>query len=533
MHYAEQYATPFDATLGTPFTRTNDFQERFELRWGRITFHVWSGNRDLNIKIILKVFRQDNTLEQFVIDTDLTAQQSWNYHQRVSRDFFIYPFSHKHGPANCVKFSYIIHDQERSIPSQKDYIFFDGGEFYNPSEQYRQLNEQYATLNHFRTHEVDAAVLQRDVDHYNHHFEALRLTPKFTKGLQSHPYHPKRYIHDMIDKVIAQKWAQPHLWQGIKVSVDCIDDNDFVSHLIYAATQGVSVQCLVDWRKMTLTHSENYVRLKRSPQIELLGIVCTPHHHLIEVAPDMHTKFIIFGDEDAIVGSFNITFDRWWANWESGMTFQSKGICRLLDNIFQSIRGGMIQAYGVDPSSHFNLLYTFGRQRLLNGQNYRPHHAIFSEINRARYSIRIVLFLINELQGDHGDSVIDALIRAHHRGVKVELILNGHLARVGRVGKERTMHEELHRPLLPAINRLKSADIPVALVYGQVDHPVPYSPIHAKYCIIDDYIILDGSFNWYNTSVFSHDQLIVVANSEIARHYRDEFYQILQAFRVF
>ena len=51
---------------------------------------------------------------------------------------------------------------------------------------------------------------------------------------------------------------------------------------------------------------------------------------------NMHTKFIIFNDEDCVLGSFNITFDRWWANWESGMTFNSKGVCRLLDNVFQN-----------------------------------------------------------------------------------------------------------------------------------------------------------------------------------------------------
>jgi hypothetical protein len=61
--------------------------------------------------------------------------------------------------------------------------------------------------------------------------------------------------------------------------------------------QGVFVQCLVDWRKMTMTNSDNYARLKRAG-VELLGVVCSPDHHLIEVEPDMHTKFIIFNDED-------------------------------------------------------------------------------------------------------------------------------------------------------------------------------------------------------------------------------------------
>lgn len=63
---------------------------------------------------------------------------------------------------------------------------------------------------------------------------------------------------------------------------------------------------------MTLTHSENYLRIKRAG-IELLGVFCTPQHSLIEVAPDMHNKFILFGDADSILGSFNITFDRWGA----------------------------------------------------------------------------------------------------------------------------------------------------------------------------------------------------------------------------
>lgn len=85
----------------------------------------------------------------------------------------------------------------------------------------------------------------------------------------------------------------------------------------------------------------------------------------------MHNKFIIFGDEDAIVGSFNITFDRWGDNWESGLTFRSFGVCRLLDNIFQACRGGVIQRYGIDPLAPFNLLYTFGRTAMLNGRYYR------------------------------------------------------------------------------------------------------------------------------------------------------------------
>ncbi|WP_256361087.1 phospholipase D-like domain-containing protein [Methylomonas koyamae] len=125
------------------------------------------------------------------------------------------------------------------------------------------------------------------------------------------------------------------------------------------------------------------------------------------------------------------------------------------------------------------------------------------------------------------------MIQARDRGVDVQLLFNGHLARQGKIGVERPMSEELARPLLPAIQRLKDAGIRVGLVYGQDDLPVPYSPIHCKYCVIDEYIVIEGSFNWYNTSVFSHDLVVVAANRDVARPYLYEFEQIQRLFRVF
>jgi hypothetical protein len=453
-------------------------------------------------------------------------------HRRTTRDFYIHPCSMKLGPVQRVTFAYIVHLQGRSIPSQYDYVLAEGHELEYDHPQRRHVGTEHLAANAYRSFEVDAGELQRDSDWYNHHFDALCLTPKFTKGQPDHPYHPRRYIHDQIDATIWRQQTQPGPQQTIKVCVDCIDDSHFVNHLIHAHGQGVKVQCIVDWRKMTLTNSDNYVRLKRSG-IELLGVVCTPKDPLIEVAPDMHNKFVIFGDEDVITGSFNITFDRWWANWESGMTFRSRGVVRMFDNIFQSVRGGMIQRYGIDPLSPFNLLYTFGRHVALNGKYYRPHAAIISEIHRARHSIKLCLFLIGELQGEHRDSVIDSLIHAHRRGVDVKIILNGHLARQGSPGKEHPMAEELKRPLLPAVMRLKGAGIPVALAYGVDDFAVPYSPIHSKYCIFDDSVVIDGSFNWYNASVFSHDMVIVAANRAVAEPYLFEFDQILRRLRIF
>jgi hypothetical protein len=530
MEFAERYAIPTEARLGAPFKRLNDFGEEFYLRWGKIRFTAQWGS-ELNIKVLLKVYRSDGIVEHFVVDTE-PRQASWNHHRRSTRDFFIHPFPRSYGRVTAVKFAYIVHLGEKSLPSQHEYLFMDGANFDVDKYQGRAITAEFSTPNIWRTYEVDAELLQRDVEWMDERFDSLNLVPKFTKGLPWHPYHPKRYIHDQIDATIRARQRTPERLVTIKVCVDCIDDTDFVNHLLHAAGNGVWVQIQVDWRKMTLTTSPNYLRLKKAG-IELLGVFCTPQHPAIEVAPDMHNKFILFDDRDAIMGSFNITFDRWGANWESGMTFRSKGVVRLFDNIFQSIRGGVIQRYQIDPLSHFNLLYTFGRHDMANGKHYRPQHAILSEIHRARHSIKLNLFLLGELQGDHHDSVVDALLNAHRRGVRVQVLLNGHLARTGDPGKAYTMAEELQRPLLPAVQRLKAGGVPVVLAYGQHDHKVPYCPIHSKFCIVDEQIVMDGSFNWYNTSVYSHDLYVVAKNRDLAQIYENEFQQALQSFRLF
>jgi len=508
----------------------NEFKEIFFVRWGRIRFDVFWG-AEANLKVVLKVFRSDGVCEHFLVDTDPCDIQ-WNVHRRVTRDFYIHPNPMKLGRIVCAKFSYIIHLKFRSIPSQFDYIFMDGWQFDGDREQTRQISSLYATRNGYRTYELDAGVLQNDADSVAYNPEATNIIPKFTRGQPDHPYHPRNYIHTRIDEVIRRKRTDPARPRYIKVCVDCIDDWNFISHLIHAHQNGVGVQISVDWRKMVLTNSENIARLKRSG-IELIGVFCTPKHHLIEVAPDMHNKFIIFGNEDSLTGSFNISFDQWWANWESGFTFHSRRVCRLLDNIFQSVRGGVIQRYGIDPLGRFNLLYTFGRHAMMNGRFYRPHEAIVSEIYRAKHSIRAGLFLMGELEDGNGGSVVDALLHAKNRGVDIQIVFNGHMAREGDPSRARTMQKELERSLLPSIERLRAAGIPIGLAYGLTDHAVPYSPLHSKFCVIDERIVLDGSFNWYNTSIFSHDLLFVVSSREVAGQYLYEYNLILNALRVF
>ncbi len=69
MPFAERYAVPIDAEIGTSIPRTNDFKELYYVRWGSIRFDVFWGD-ELNLKVVLKVYRSDDTCERFIVDTD-------------------------------------------------------------------------------------------------------------------------------------------------------------------------------------------------------------------------------------------------------------------------------------------------------------------------------------------------------------------------------------------------------------------------------------------------------------------------------
>ena len=95
MEFAEQYATPIDGQLGTPFGRRNDFKELFYLRWGKIRFDVRWG-AELNINVLRKAYRSHGIDEPVVVDTD-PYLESWRSHRRKTSDFYIQPFPTKCG----------------------------------------------------------------------------------------------------------------------------------------------------------------------------------------------------------------------------------------------------------------------------------------------------------------------------------------------------------------------------------------------------------------------------------------------------
>ena len=125
MSFAEHYAFPTVAKIGRgTIPRSNDFKESFYVRWGSIRFDAFWGS-ELNLKVVLKVYRHDHVCEQFIVDTD-AYDARWNSHKRITRDFYVHPFAMKLGHIKHVAFSFIVHINGRSVPSQHEYLMIDG-----------------------------------------------------------------------------------------------------------------------------------------------------------------------------------------------------------------------------------------------------------------------------------------------------------------------------------------------------------------------------------------------------------------------
>ena len=94
---------------------------------------------------------------------------------------YIHPYSMNFGRISCVKFSFIIHLDERSIPSEKEYIFMDWHQLQDDHPRYRKITHDWSTNNPYRSYELNARELQARCGLVQSSLQFLAL------GAQVHP----------------------------------------------------------------------------------------------------------------------------------------------------------------------------------------------------------------------------------------------------------------------------------------------------------------------------------------------------------
>ncbi len=151
----------------------------------------------------------------------------------------------------------------------------------------------------------------------------------------------------------------------------------------------------------------------------------------------------------------------------------------------------------------------------ISGSKYFP--AVKEAIANAEKSITAVMFLIELPQSkaeNKTQQLVDELIKAHQRGVKVEVILDQNVDFVNQrhesdwLGKVRSFR---------AYKQLKEAG--VAVHYDEIS-----TYTHAKAIVIDEKIVILGSTNWTQTSLErSIETDALIKSEEAAKNYLEYF----------
>jgi phospholipase D len=122
--------------------------------------------------------------------------------------------------------------------------------------------------------------------------------------------------------------------------------------------------------------------------------------------------------------------------------------------------------------------------------------AVIYWIGRANQSVHVLMYIFSL------DSIADALISAHKRGIEVKVVLD----------KSQSYSQ---------FGALKAAGI-------EVRNDTNWEGImHDKVAIIDNAVVLTGSFNWTDTAENNNNEnLIVISSADIASRYDSEFQRI-------
>ncbi len=127
---------------------------------------------------------------------------------------------------------------------------------------------------------------------------------------------------------------------------------------------------------------------------------------------------------------------------------------------------------------------------------------IIRQLNNARAQIDICVFTISDNQ------ISEAIQAAHHRSVKVRIISD----------------DDKSEDTGSDIEQLQRQGIPVHLD-STPDH------MHHKFCILDNRVLINGSFNWTRSATTRNQENIVITdNRELIEAFGEQFERLWEEF---
>jgi len=119
-------------------------------------------------------------------------------------------------------------------------------------------------------------------------------------------------------------------------------------------------------------------------------------------------------------------------------------------------------------------------------------------LSLAKKTMNVCVFTITD------DKIADILVQHHKNGVNVRIITDNETS--ASQGSD--------------IQTLRNAGIPVRM------DDTPYF-MHNKFCVIDDQLLLSGSYNWTSSAYSKNNENIIVTNNEKLLKQFDKYFEEL------
>ena len=250
----------------------------------------------------------------------------------------------------------------------------------------------------------------------------------------------------------------------------------------------------------------------------------------------MHHKFMVIDDQEVITGSANFTSscmhgdpdnDRSRGNVNHLLSFESRELATLFEREFTVLWG---DGPGGQPDSRFGLgKHNGGAETVRIGTTnvsvlFAPQSetdpagglAMISEaLGGARRTIDLGLFVLS------AQTLGDALAERQQQGVQLRVLVDPGFANrsfsevldlLGVAMPDRSCKLEAHnRPLNQGAEGVGSPRLPAG------------DKLHHKIAVIDDHLVITGSFNWSPSAAHQNDEtLLLIDSPTLAAHFKRE-----------
>ncbi len=217
--------------------------------------------------------------------------------------------------------------------------------------------------------------------------------------------------------------------------------------------------------------------------------------------PFMHNKFVVIDGASVWTGSWNLTYNCTYRNNNNALVIQSKKLAENYTAEFEEMFTD--GAFGVSsPDDTPNPQVTVDGTRIENvfEAEGNVQERIIKLINQAQKSIYFLAFSFTD------DDIAQAIIKQHRAGLTVQGVFEAR--NVEGTGSEFAIFQKAGIDVLADGN--------------------PYV-MHHKVIIIDEAIVITGSYNFSASAANNNDEnVLIVHNTEIAAQYLAEFQRVYQ-----